>query len=257
MPTATEMEACASADQIRLKILRCLSATALYSTRMNACDSRATGSSGIGTRFLFRTRSSARRFHSLQTFLQVRGASARIDTVDRNSITQLRSHCDSVYRTRRNLLPVPVTRAFDVGIDVEFARDSTDVLALAERFFAPREVSTLRALPTDRQIDQFISTWTLKEAYAKARGLGLSLPLHDAAFQVEGGLIDANFESETADQQNDWAFCLMGPTAKHWLAVAARVGGAALPGIDPQWLVPLTSPSHANSCPIVAATRSF
>ena len=53
-----------------------------------------------------------------------------------------------------DLVACVVTRAFDVGIDVEFARDSPDVLALAERFFAPREVSALRALPTDRQTDR-------------------------------------------------------------------------------------------------------
>lgn len=154
-----------------------------------------------------------------------------------------------------DLVACVVTRAFDVGIDVEFARDSTDVLALAERFFAPREVSALRALPTDRQTDRFISIWTLKEAYAKARGLGLSLPLHSASFQVEEDLIEAKFESKMADQENAWAFGLMRPTARHWLAIAVRAGSAVLPHIRTQSLVPLTSPNHAGPCPIVAATR--
>ncbi len=154
-----------------------------------------------------------------------------------------------------DLIACVVTRAFDVGIDVEFAPDSIDVLALAERFFAPREVSALRALPTDRQTDRFISIWTLKEAYAKARGLGLSLPLHSAAFQIDEGLIEAKFESKMADQETAWAFGLMRPTARHWLAIAARVGSTVLPRIRAQWLVPLTSLNQASPCPIVAATR--
>ena len=154
-----------------------------------------------------------------------------------------------------DLVACVVTRHIEMGVDIEIMQDFADVLAIAERFFAPPEVSALRALPIEKQIDRFYSTWTLKEAYAKARGLGLSLPLNCARFQVAEDLIEAKLESETADQENAWAFGLMRPTARHWLAIAALVGSAVLPQIRTQWLVPLSTSNQASTCPIVAATR--
>ena len=154
-----------------------------------------------------------------------------------------------------DLVACVVTRTYELGVDVEIVQDFADVLAIAERFFAPAEASALRPLPIEKQIDRFYSTWTLKEAYAKARGLGLSLPLNCATFQVAEDLIEARFESEMADQENAWAFGLMRPTARHCLAIAARVGSVGLPHIRTQWLAPLTRPNQAGPCPIVAATR--
>lgn len=70
-----------------------------------------------------------------------------------------------------------VARAREVGIDVERVRPGFASEEIAERFFAPAEVRALRALPRDRQDDAFFACWTRKEAYVKARGEGLSIPL--------------------------------------------------------------------------------
>jgi 4'-phosphopantetheinyl transferase len=70
-----------------------------------------------------------------------------------------------------------VTRGREVGIDVERIRFDLAVAEIAERFFSPREVAILRALPTELQQQAFFRYWTCKEAYIKARGEGLSFPL--------------------------------------------------------------------------------
>jgi 4'-phosphopantetheinyl transferase len=80
---------------------------------------------------------------------------------------------------------IAVTHAASVGIDVEIAHPDLDIQSLAERFFAPREVSAIQALPTSRRPDAFYACWTRKEAYSKALGVGLSLPLDSFAVSVE------------------------------------------------------------------------
>jgi 4'-phosphopantetheinyl transferase len=76
-----------------------------------------------------------------------------------------------------------VRRGGLVGVDVEGGRTVAGSLTLADQFFAPSEVAALRALPTALQEQRFLALWTLKEAYVKARGLGLSIPLDRFGFE--------------------------------------------------------------------------
>jgi 4'-phosphopantetheinyl transferase len=69
------------------------------------------------------------------------------------------------------------TRGRDVGIDLERIRADLAVVEIAERFFSQQEVAMLRAFRTEEQRQAFFRCWTCKEAYIKARGEGLSLPL--------------------------------------------------------------------------------
>ena len=66
----------------------------------------------------------------------------------------------------------------EVGVDVEQHRDLPDALELATRFFAPDEATTLRSLPATVQRQAFFDAWTRKEAFVKALGKGLFLPLN-------------------------------------------------------------------------------
>jgi 4'-phosphopantetheinyl transferase len=65
----------------------------------------------------------------------------------------------------------------EVGVDVETLRDDFACAEVAARFFSRREVEALTALPEHAHTRGFYNCWTRKEAYIKARGMGLSLPL--------------------------------------------------------------------------------
>lgn len=65
----------------------------------------------------------------------------------------------------------------EIGIDVERIRSIPEIEKLAERFFATGENAALLALPTEQRSRAFFNCWTRKEAYIKALGDGLALPL--------------------------------------------------------------------------------
>jgi 4'-phosphopantetheinyl transferase len=64
-----------------------------------------------------------------------------------------------------------------IGIDLEWNKRRVELKDVAARFFAPAERAALFDLPVDRQRQAFFNCWTRKEAYLKARGMGLSRPL--------------------------------------------------------------------------------
>lgn len=79
-----------------------------------------------------------------------------------------------------------ITAGPEVGVDVESTRRAVDFAPIAQRFFAPPEAAYLLGLPLAEQPRAFFAIWTRKEAYIKARGGGLSIPLD--SFTVNAGL---------------------------------------------------------------------
>lgn len=65
----------------------------------------------------------------------------------------------------------------EIGVDLEFIREDVEDEKIAERFFSGREIAELRAVPIELRKQAFFNCWTRKEAYIKARGEGLSMPL--------------------------------------------------------------------------------
>lgn len=85
----------------------------------------------------------------------------------------------------RDLALFVLTDRREVGIDIEYIQPDFSDHAIPERFFAPGEAAMLRALTPAQQPEAFFELWVRKEAYVKARGLGLSLALD--SFEVPLG----------------------------------------------------------------------
>lgn len=77
---------------------------------------------------------------------------------------------------------VAVTGAGEIGVDLEYIRPLEDLNSLAINCFSEAEYRIFHALPEAEKLPAFFNGWTRKEAYIKALGEGLSLPLQ--AFSV-------------------------------------------------------------------------
>jgi 4'-phosphopantetheinyl transferase len=70
-----------------------------------------------------------------------------------------------------------VTRCRAIGIDIEAVRPMSDLIAVASRFFAPREQACLNSVGGETQTAAFFECWTRKEAVLKATGEGIGAAL--------------------------------------------------------------------------------
>jgi 4'-phosphopantetheinyl transferase len=115
----------------------------------------------------------------------------------------------------------------EIGVDVEALDRASDLLGIADRFMAPPEAKDIGALPTDAQGFRFFTYWTLKEAYIKARGMGLSIPLDKFWFLLDGEAPTSSpamlvLDPDMDDDAAGWSFTQLQPTDRHLLAVARR-----------------------------------
>jgi 4'-phosphopantetheinyl transferase len=84
-----------------------------------------------------------------------------------------------------DLALLAVTLQHRVGVDIEFIKHDLAIDEIATRCFSEVEIKILRALPQAERTKSFYSWWTRKEAFIKAIGKGLSIPLE--SFSVNTG----------------------------------------------------------------------
>lgn len=123
------------------------------------------------------------------------------------------------------LVACAVAFGSDVGVDVEDAGRRLDrYLQVAETVLAPDELRDLHATPEPGRRDRFFGYWTLKEAYAKARGMGFSLPFTEISFRLcpRGGVTGVSFAPPVGDDPAGWRFAAFRDGARHRGAVALR-----------------------------------
>ncbi len=153
----------------------------------------------------------------------------------------------------QGLVACVISQEFEVGIDIENNVPEIDVLGVADRICSPAEKSGLNSLSGEERLSRFLGIWTLKEAYAKARGLGFSLPFHQFTVEVSGKSILAHFDLEIGEDPNEWTFVLFKPTQNHRLAIAARSPGKVNALIRPEWFLPLGEMTESPSLVTIEA----
>jgi 4'-phosphopantetheinyl transferase len=119
----------------------------------------------------------------------------------------------------------------DVGVDVEAIDRRVHPLEIASRFFSPAEVIWIEQASDQERHARFLELWTLKEAYVKGIGSGLSHPLNTFGFDLTS-LSTIRFEAPTGEEPSAWQFALYAPSDRHRLAVAARCAEALRISID-------------------------
>jgi len=125
------------------------------------------------------------------------------------------------------LLVLALSRKLALGVDVESIARKVEMLALSARFFTSGEHAALQELAGSAQRERFFALWTLKEAWLKARGLGLHIPLDDFSFSFAGKLPQIAFGPQLDELPEDWQFRLF--VAKSFRIALAVQCAAVLP----------------------------
>ncbi|WP_181919431.1 4'-phosphopantetheinyl transferase superfamily protein [Alkalilimnicola ehrlichii] len=106
----------------------------------------------------------------------------------------------------RGLVALAITHEGEVGVDVEDFTRGADVRALAGGLFSPAEAAKVDSASGKAAKELFFRLWTLKEAYVKARGAGLSMALDRFSFGQLGAnpqLLPASDDEAEAER---WRF---------------------------------------------------
>jgi len=146
------------------------------------------------------------------------------------------SHCDG-------LVAVCVTRGGECGVDVEDVnrRRGSDVNKLATRWLSAREIATVEGTEdADERARVFMQTWTVKEAYVKATGLGIAgRPFRE--FDVDIDVSSGRLELSDGEAGEAWRVALIqpNPETSHALALCAPpTSRGGLPEIRLRWASP-------------------
>ena len=135
-----------------------------------------------------------------------------------------------------------IAQGAEVGVDVEPYERAGEIAEIASGVFSPLELAQIEVLDHRQILDRALSLWTLKEAYVKARSMGLSLPLNKFSF-LFGGADGIRLELDPClcdEPGRLWRFCLV-EHAGH--RIALMVGQATVSELQLWEARPLLAPT--------------
>jgi 4'-phosphopantetheinyl transferase len=122
------------------------------------------------------------------------------------------------------LAVVAVAHGRAVGVDIEHVRPVPGWQGVMKCCFSPGEQSAISSLPEPDQQNAFLTCWTRKEAYVKATGDGLGIPLDRFTVSVEPDSHPRLLEAlDLPDDPVRWRFTRL-PLPHGYFGVAAHDG---------------------------------
>lgn len=115
-----------------------------------------------------------------------------------------------------------VAKAELIGIDIEAISAARDLMGIAESYYHPHEFARLQTLASEAQNDYFYRLWTLKEAFFKAIGTGISAGLENIAFDLAGDKISAQIAPALEEDGDEWQFHQWTLSAQDYCALACK-----------------------------------
>lgn len=109
------------------------------------------------------------------------------------------SHCN-------NIAVLAIALQDEIGVDIESTTRNRGQRNIATRYFHPQEIAQLAALDDSQHNTYFYRLWTLKEAFFKAIGTGISAGLDKAAFHFDGDVITATLACDLQTSRDSWQF---------------------------------------------------
>jgi len=121
-----------------------------------------------------------------------------------------------------NMIVLAVTHGMQVGVDAEYYLRNNNVSSIVNSYFSQTEIQEYNSLEPHLQLERFFELWTLKEAYIKARGIGLSLPLDKISYRFySNDKISISFDNKSiADDAKNWRFWQITTNSKHKISIA-------------------------------------
>jgi 4'-phosphopantetheinyl transferase len=129
-----------------------------------------------------------------------------------------------------------VARGRDVGVDIELVREIENLESLVQSQFSPAESSEILSLPDELRREAFFRCWTRKEAFVKANGQGLSIPLDlfTVSVQLDAAVVETRFDPDEVDR---WSLVDVSPAVDYIACVAVSRGDFTVSG----WRWPITN----------------
>lgn len=121
-----------------------------------------------------------------------------------------------------NCVLLAIAKEMDIGVDLERHQRPDVNVEIANEFLCQEEIKALSSLPDQEKHKRLLEYWVLKEAYAKAKGLGLSCPFQELQFQFENGQIKLARSENPSQVCDEWNFKILHPVNEFVAALAFR-----------------------------------